>query len=150
MNNRSNHNDQLPKALWVWDNHARLSLTAGMLVWLGGLVVVVLCSGFFVDKHMPSRWVLGGFVVSHLVVFGLGAAKSFTVRRGFVSLMHVLCWSPGFVAVILDRDGRQESLLYEYWSWVLVAVLVVSLAFDLRDSFTYLVHVIRNALPDAK
>ncbi len=57
-------------------------------------------SGFFVKGHPSARWVLGGFVVSHVIVFGIAPLKLFTMRRGFVSLCRVLRWASGLVLVI--------------------------------------------------
>jgi hypothetical protein len=127
-----------PNAMLVWNNQARLSLPRGLAVWLGFLVVVCLGSGWFVREFAAARWVLGGFVVSHGVVFLLPVVTRFTMRRGFVSLMHVVCWSPGMIATIADAEGRQADAVYAGWSYVLIAVVSISFVFDLRDAGTYL------------
>ena len=132
-----------PKALLVWNNESRLSLPLLPMAWLAILVTVSLASTFFVHKHAAARWVLGGFVVSHLIVFTLPVLTTFTVRRGFVSLLHVVCWTPGVIATIADFQGREESTAYAVWSYGLIAVTSISFLFDMRDACTYLYYVAR-------
>ncbi len=138
--------DSLPKALWVWDNQARLTLPPVLAAWLGILVCVCLCSAFFLSNHAPARWVLGGFVASHLIVFGLAAAQLFTMRRGVVSMLHIICWAPGLVASIVDAEARSADRLYATWSYSVIAVLAISFLFDLRDAGTYSYFLISGKL----
>jgi hypothetical protein len=136
-----------PNALLVWNNRARISLPLLLALWLALLVCVCLSSVFFVTESIAARWVLGGFVVSHLVVFLLPTITDFTMRRGFVSLMHVICWSPGLVVSLIDTQGRQANLIYEVWSYALITVISISFIFDLRDALTYLYYLMRGKVP---
>jgi hypothetical protein len=131
--------DSLPSALWIWNNDARRSLPPGLLAWLGFLVLTCLASAFFVVNHFAARWLLGGFIASHAIVFRLPSLRV-TVRRGLVSLLHVLCWSPGWVLVIFDTDGRGDDMLYRIWSYTLIAVVSFSFIFDLRDTAIYVYY----------
>ncbi len=143
MNSRKPDTDStLPKALWVWDNNARLSLPPLLLAWLGLLVAVCLASIFFVSVHMPARAFLAGFVASHVVVFGLPLVSKFTVRRGFVSLAHVVCWAPGLLLILFDSSGRTGDPFYAGWAWIVCPVLLISLGLDLRDAIIYLRFVL--------
>ena len=114
MSDPQTNDHDSPDALLVWDNHARLSLPPILATWLGFLVVVCLASVFFVRDHTAARWVLGGFIASHVIVFTLPAISNFTIRRGFVSLVHVIFWSPGLITTLLDTAGRQLSPTYAY------------------------------------
>jgi hypothetical protein len=134
-----------PNALLIWDNKARLSLPPLLAIWLAFLVVVCLASIFFVRDSSAARWVLGGLAVSHLVVFLLPAVTTFTMRRGFVSLMHVVCWTPGLIATIADVQGRQNHAIYEVWSYALIAVVSISFLFGARDACTYLCYVVKDS-----
>ncbi|MEK6237068.1 MAG: hypothetical protein N2C14_20355 [Planctomycetales bacterium] len=143
----SGRDESLPSALLVWDNSARTSLPLGLRIWLGFLVLTILSSVFFAWDRVPPRWVLGGFILSHVVVFFLSVREHFTLRRGVVSITHVVCWSPGWVAVIMDLFARGLGDAYGGWSLVLVLVIAVSFLFDLRDAGTYLQWLAAGKVP---
>lgn len=102
-------------------------------------MLTCLSAVFFVADHFPARWLLVGFFASHAIVFTLPSLRV-TVRRGLVSLLHVLCWSPGWVLVIFDTDGRGDDMLYGIWSYSLIAVVSFSFIFDLRDAAIYVYY----------
>ncbi|MEK6247122.1 MAG: hypothetical protein N2C12_03015 [Planctomycetales bacterium] len=137
----------IPKALLVWNNQSRLSLPRLLILWLFFLVVICLSSAFFIREFIPARWVLGGFALSHLIVFLIPVFTNFTMRRGFVSLMHLICWSPGFVMTIADIQGRHTNSFYQAWSYALIVVISISFVFDLRDACTYLYFLVRGKVP---
>lgn len=124
-----------------------MSLSPGLYVWLGFLVVTCLASVFFVYEHTPARWVLAGFVVSHIIVFILSATKHITLRIGMVSLNHLVCWTPGLISTITDVQGRDASVPYAVWSYLLIFAVSVSFLFDLRDAGTYLYYLITGKFP---
>lgn len=137
----------LPSALWVWNNKARTSLPPGLMCWLAVLVATCLASALFVRDHASARWVLGGFVVSHLLVFTLPLAKLFVMRRGVVSLLHLLCWSPGWVATLVAVWRQEGGALFLGWSVALLVVMGISFVFDLRDAGVYVGYAVRGKLP---
>ncbi|MGB6043600.1 MAG: hypothetical protein WBF93_10630 [Pirellulales bacterium] len=141
--------EHMPNGLLIWNNASRTSLPLGLMIWLGFLVLTCLASGFFVARHMSPRWVLGGFIASHVLVVLLFMTKRITMRRGLVSLTHLLCWTPGLVLTIADRQGRAGDVVYEIWSYALMLVISVSFIFDLRDAATYLYCALRGKLPEA-
>jgi hypothetical protein len=131
-------------ALRPWNNAARKALPRGVLAWLGLLVSVYLASGFFVTEHLAARWVLGGFVVSHVIVFaGPALFKSFQLRAGTVSLLHVLCWTPGLILVLGDLIGGVGGA-YAVWAWALALVTAIAFFFDIRDSAVLIKHLTRR------
>lgn len=145
--NDTRTSEPLPHSLRVWDNKARLSLPLGLKVWLALLVATFLSSVVFVTDHHPARWVLGGFIVSHLLVIALSVAKSFTLRIGVVSLTHVVCWTPGFVLAIVDVQGRGVNTPYELWLYAIVIVIAISFLFDLKDAGGYIRHFVAGKVP---
>ena len=139
-------NHPLPYALRIWNNAARLSLPWKLKLWLTVLVVTFLSSTAFIAPYTSPRWVLGGFIVSHLIVFYLSAWPKFVLRIGMVSLLHVLCWAPGYVMMLADRQGHATNLLYAFWSHAIIIVISIAFIFDLRDACSYLRYAIRGKL----
>ena len=124
-----------------------MSLSRGLLLWLGVLVVTCLCSAFFVANHHPTRWVLVGFIASHLFVFGAPVMNRFTMRVGIMSLAHVVCWAPGWLQVSADSEGRCLDFAYGTWSYALIVVIAISFIFDVLDSYAYLRALTSGILP---
>ena len=132
-------------ALRPWNNAARKSLPRGVLAWLGLLVATCLASVFFVASHQAARWVLGGFLISHVIVFvGPLVCKSLDLRAGLVSLLHIVCWSPGLVFAGLDLLSGSGVGVYVIWSWAIVIVTAISFFFDFRDASIYVMYLVRR------
>jgi len=135
-----NQTDQSPRpaAMRIWNNKARLSLRGPILIWLALLVGVQLASLFFVREYWPARWVIGGFIASHVVVVLLGKYSPCRLRACIVSLTHVLCWSPGWFLSQLTWSDYTSQLAYTIWVSLYVIVVAASFYFDLRDASIYL------------
>ncbi|MGK7929216.1 MAG: hypothetical protein AB4290_28925 [Spirulina sp.] len=136
-----------PHALQIWDNQARLSLPLPLKIWLTVLVLTFLSSLAFVHNHYPPRWVIGGFILSHLFVFLWPVVTTVKLQRGIVSLAHVVCWSPGYLLTIVEV--WQSSASGNYHIWLLVTIVVISIAFifDLRDSASYIYFWLKGKIP---
>ncbi len=145
--NDTRTSEPLPHSLRVWDNKARLSLPLGLKVWLAVLVATFLSSAVFVPDHHPARWILGGFIASHLLVIALSVSKNFTLRIGIVSLTHVACWTPGLVRAIVDVQGRGLSTSYGLWLYAIIIVVAISFLFDLKDAGNYIRHFAAGKVP---
>ena len=139
-------NRPLPYTLRVWNNAARLSLPWKLKLWLAFLLATFLGSAAFVVTYNAPRWVLGGFIASHLIVFCLSAWPKFVLRIGMVSLLHVLCWTPGYVLMLADRQGQLTNLPYTIWSHAIIIVISIAFIFDLRDACSYLRYAIQGKL----
>ena len=135
---------QTPAVMRPWNNQARMALPMWTKIWLGVLVLTFLASAWFVKEHVPARWVLGGFILSHLIVFAFPLQKKWTMRAGMVSLLHVLCWSPGWVMCILDADQWVLGAPYTYWCYDIIVLIGFSFIFDVRDALVYLACLIRR------
>lgn len=150
---------RIPKALWPWDNQARLSLPPVLAVWLLLLVSTVLASLCFVRFSFAAVCVISGFIVSHIFVFAFSVHPGVKLRRGLVSLLHVICWSPGLVVVAgevyqwfthpgaftADMGTGFFENLYPYWLGAYALLALVSLFFDLRDSARYLGYLLSRS-----
>ena len=140
-------NSSLPYYLRLWNNAARLSLPLPLKLWLGLLVATVLSSICFLGNSNAARWVLAGFVVSHLLVFVLSVLPKVTLRVGMVSLTHLACWMPGYLLAIAQLPSHRPTTAYEVWTIAIVAVLSISFWFDLRDGSRYLLAAIQGQIP---
>lgn len=132
---------ELPFALELWDNAARASLPWWLYLWLGFLVLTFLTSIVFVRRHPAARWALGGFVASHVLVVVIEASDLAVVRRGLVSLLHVLCWAPALLPLVAAARAATDEPRFRAWCWTLVGVIAVAFVFDLRDGISYLYHL---------
>ena len=119
----------------VWDDTSVWKTPIWLQVWLTWIVFpTFLCSVFFLHRSVEARLALGGFVLSHLpMMFGL-----FETTVGRVALIHVLCYSPALVVLARHRSRVAVRTFFGIWVHVMLAVLAISLAFDVRDSLRML------------
>lgn len=136
--------ETLPFALELWDNAARAAMPTGLRIWLGFLLMTFLSSLFFVRHHAAARWAIAGFVASHVIVFSIDASGLAVVRRGLVSLFHVLCWAPALPLLVISALRDADYPRYRVWCGVLVAVIAIAFIFDLRDTASYLYHAVNE------
>ena len=131
---------ELPHALQLWDNAARTSLPTFLYAWLGFMLLTYLASIFFVRRERGARWVLAGVLASHALVAVLELGGLATLRKGLVSLTHVLCWTPALVVIVRELPATSRATRYGLWCRLLVAVMALALVFDYRDSAMYLYY----------
>ncbi len=126
-------------ALQEWNMETRLSLPTYLGVWLLGVLLPAnLASVFFVRHHVAARWVLGGFVSSHLWLTIVEVSGAFTVQGGLVSLGHIVFWSPAIYALYHYRSEIKLPSAYGIWACVMILVYGVSMFFDVRDAAIWL------------
>ena len=140
-------NPSLPYPLRIWNNAARLSLSWKLMIWLTFLLATFISSIAFITTHSAPRWILGGFIASHLIVFCLSAWPQFVLRIGMVSLLHVLCWTPGYLLMLADRHNSATNLPYTIWSHAIIIVISIAFIFDFRDACSYLQYAIQGKIP---
>ena len=63
----------------------------------------------------------------------------FDVTVGVVGLMHLVTWSPALVLLAQRRPKVELNTPFGAWVHVMLFVIAVSLAFDLRDALLYFV-----------
>jgi hypothetical protein len=122
-------------ALEAWNMDTRRSLPIGLQIWLlGVLLPTFLASVFFVKEHMAARWVLAGFVCSHLWLTVVEVTDAFPVQGGLVSLGHIVFWSPAIYALYRYRSEIKLPSAYGIWACMMSFVFAVSMIFDIRDA----------------
>lgn len=128
-------------AIDPWDAAAREGLAIHIKVWLGLMLLNNLAALAFVKNYVAPRWVFGGWFVSHATSLTL-ALQGFEVLVGHISILHILCWTPGAVVLVLRRNEiRTGSTAYSIWASLAIMFFFVSMIFDLRDATIYLAHV---------
>ncbi|MGE4652555.1 MAG: hypothetical protein AAEJ53_16840 [Myxococcota bacterium] len=115
----------------MWDDTSVWGTPPWLQVWLMGIVFPsFLASIFFLHRSLEARLALGGFVLSHLpMMLGL-----FETTVGSIALIHVVCYLPALVTLAKRRPQVTARSAFGVWVHIMLAVLTVSLAFDLRDS----------------
>ena len=115
----------------VWDHTSVWQTPLWLQVWLMGIVFPsFLASIFFLHRSLEARLALGGFVLSHLpMMLGL-----FETTVGSIALIHVVCYLPALATLAKRRPQVDARSAFGVWVHIMLAVLTVSLAFDLRDS----------------
>lgn len=127
-------------ALEPWDAAARDALATPVKVWLGLMMLTNLSTIAFLKNHIAARFVFAGFLVSHgivMVLWNQGAE----VLAGQVSLFHVICWTPGAIALLLRRREIRYPSAYGIWATLSLIFFFGSMLIDVRDATIFLGHV---------
>jgi hypothetical protein len=136
------HSSYASLALQEWNMTTRMGLPLYLKAWLAGMLLTHLLSICFVKRHNAARWVLGCFIVSHILVFGIEHSASTVLYGGMVSLSHVVFWIPALMALYRYKHEMSQSLPYRIWASAILFFYSISLLFDVRDSFTWLSHAL--------
>lgn len=128
-------------ALGVWDNDARANLPLWMMLWLGFLALTFLSSVIFAWNHVPARWVLAGFIGSHVATIAIESIDGVVLQAGLVSLLHVVFWTPGLIAILSNQSDLRLNTAYGVWASVLLFVYAVAFTFDIRDGVVWLLSM---------
>jgi len=119
-----------------WDHTSVWGTPLWLRVWLlGVLFPTFLASLCFVRRSREARFAAGGFVLSHVPM----AAGLFEVTVGAVGLIHLVCWTPALVLLARRRPSVDAKTPFGLWVYAMLAVITISLAFDLRDALGYYV-----------
>lgn len=120
-----------------WDAAAREAMPIYLKMWLGLMMLNNLAAIAFLKNHIPARWWFAGFIISHGIVVLMGM-QELTVYAGQVSLFHILCWTPGAIALLLYRRKIRWPSAFAVWATLAAFFYSVSMIFDLRDAATWL------------
>jgi len=122
-----------PESPWSGQVEA---VPAWLRIWLLGILFpAFLASLFFLRRSVEARAAAAGFILSHVpMIFHL-----FDVTVGVVGLMHLVCWSPALVLLARRRPKVEPKTPFGIWVHVMLFILALSLAFDLRDALLYFV-----------
>jgi hypothetical protein len=128
-------------ALGLWNNETRTNLPIWMMVWLSFLALTFLASVIFAWRHTAARWVLASFIGSHVATIAIESTEGMVLRAGLVSLLHVVFWTPGLIALLTDQAQIKLSSAYGVWASVLLFVYAVAFTFDVRDGVVWLLFM---------
>lgn len=129
-------------ALDDWNMEARNALPAYLKLWLFSMLITHFSSIFFIRNHVPARWVLGGFVLSHAWVAYAEYSGVISLKAGLVSLGHILFWAPAIISFYRNRADIKLFSSYGIWVCIMFFFYTISLTFDIRDAVIYLEYII--------
>lgn len=130
--------------LEVFDADGFAATPLWVQLWVGFLMSTFAAGLFFVRNHALARWASGGFIVSaatgHLTFSILGLP----FLGGSIAIMHIVCWTPALVLLLLKRPflDANEGPPYRIWSAIMTGAILFSFVFDFRDASTYIGHII--------
>ena len=132
------------KALEVFDADAMPLTPTWVKAWIFFLFCTFAAGIYFAWKHPLARWPVGGFIVSVAtgqLIFNL---LNLPFLGGSIATMHILCWSPGLILLLLKRpySNAKEPLGFRIWSCVMILVISFSFVFDFRDAAIYFHHIL--------
>ncbi len=60
------------------------------------------------------------------------------LRAGLVSLLHVIFWTPGLIALLSNQSDIRVNSAYGVWASLMLFVYAVAFTFDIRDGLVWL------------
>lgn len=126
-------------ALDEWNNSTRQALATPVKVWLGLMMLTNIAAIGFLKNHVAARWVFAGFILSHAIGI-LMPMQGMTLLAGQVSLLHVIFWTPGMIALILYRREIQLPSAYGVWAMLSLMFYFGSMFFDVPDAAEFIQH----------
>lgn len=112
--------------------------TLAVQLWMAWMSLIFLASIAFVWKYTPARVVLGAMLATIASVLYIW---SLTKIIHLFGVAHILIWFPLAVylwGAVLSQKGRERYQAHRpfyIWICLLVATIVVSLVFDIRDIY---------------
>lgn len=110
------------------------ALPTGVLIWVGWMGAIFTAALFFVSTRKAARFALLTFY--GLTFIGSSIAIWFTGSIHWIGLVHLIFWPPLLFYLIrheITDAGFKIRSVYGIWVILLIATMVVSLIFDLRD-----------------
>ncbi|MZR30991.1 hypothetical protein [Sneathiella litorea] len=127
----------------IFDGAAMMAMPLWVKIWLAFLMLTFLTGlVFFVWRRPIARWAAGGFILSLATGHAVFGALGLPMLSGAISIMHVVCWTPALVLLLIKRPflDRQEGTAYRLWSAVMTGVILFSFVFDIPDGLAYIRH----------
>ncbi|MFS1522900.1 hypothetical protein ACL7TT_02100 [Microbulbifer sp. 2304DJ12-6] len=130
-------------ALEVFNAHGFMQTPTWVQIWVCFLAITFLVGFYFAWKHPLARWTSGGFILS-----AAGGSMAFALLRlpflgGSIALMHILCWLPGLILLLIHRPflNTNEPAGFRIWAGTITGVILFSFIFDIRDAVIYIDHI---------
>ena len=130
-------------ALQVFDAEGMAVTPTWVKLWVGFLMATFAAGLLFVWRHPIARWTTGGFLVSAGTGALVFSALGLPFLSGSIAIMHIICWMPALLMLILKRPflNPEEGLGYRIWAGVITFAILFSFIFDFRDAGIYIAHV---------
>lgn len=130
-------------ALEVFDGVGFAAAPLWVRIWVG-LMIATFAVGLFVFawKRPLARWAAGGFLVSAMTGQAVFSALGLPFLSGSIAIMHLVCWTPALVLLLIQRPflDASESKWFRAWSAAMTFAILFSFVFDIRDAFIYIAH----------
>lgn len=131
-------------ALEVFDAEGMALTPLWVRLWVG-FMLLMFATGLFVFawKQPAARWVAGGFIVSATTGAMVFNALGLPFLSGSIAIMHLVCWMPGLIYLVIKRPFLDEAQgrWFRVWSGTMLATILFSFVFDLRDAYIYISHI---------
>ena len=112
--------------------------TPAVQLWMNWMGLVLLASVIFMWKYRPARWVFAAMIATFICVMVIW---KLTENVHLFGIAHLLFWTPLAIYLwktVLSPVARTDTRAYRiFFIWVilLVATIVISLVFDVRDIY---------------
>ena len=130
------------QALQLFDEQGIANSPAWVRNWILFMGLSFIAGVFFIKEHVIARWVLGGFVLGIIFSMGIAPLLGIPPLSGFIALCHIIFWGPALYHLLSQRPFLQEISAFSIWSGVMMAVILFSFIFDIRDAVIYLHHIL--------
>lgn len=108
-----------------------------MTIWLRWLLLINFLPALIFIKQLQARWVLAALIAMLAMNTPLGLMYGFSK---VLALPHILVWVP--LLIYLAQEWRAQrllpSVLFRTWIGLVMATNLISLVFDVRDGFQFL------------
>ena len=128
-------------ALERFDAEGQAGMPPILQAWLITMLAAFALGLIFVIWRPIARVAVGGFLIGLFAGEPVANALGVPYLSGFISIVHVVCWSPALLMLLAQRPFMKERNFYGIWTGFLTAVIVISFYFDIRDAAIYVDHV---------
>lgn len=103
-------------------------------VWLTIYLIANITSVRFVRRYHAARWVLAGFILSHVwaVTLSMMSANDAVFFAGLC-----FCWAGVAFAVYLHRHEIRWPSVYGIWVITTLLLYILAIKFEVRDVFVW-------------
>lgn len=129
-------------ALQVFDEAGIKAMPLWLKVWLGVMMITFASGLLFVWKQPIARWAVGGFLMPFLAMEHILNALEWPFLSGSIALAHLIFWTPALLILLWKRPFLDNncSMPFRIWSAAMIAVILFSFIFDIRDAAIYVSH----------
>ncbi len=112
--------------------------TPAVTMWINWMSLIFIASILFVYKHVSARIIVGTLFLTMLLAYGI---FSQTKSAHLIGVAHILLWLPLAIYLVkAELVGKTRDLISPYGIYLilLLATIIISLFFDIRDTLLIL------------